>query len=104
MKLETQVSNLELSKKLKELGVKQDSYHYYFKQKGHGEWTMTDFDLAQVVGNPNYKMVSAYTVAELYKLHIEKFSQCHIRNNIRPEYLADYLAESYINKVKPDVI
>lgn len=62
MKLEDQVTSLELSKKLKELGVKQDSLWYWMT--GHeklvskqyfGEETMLKKDLLR----------SAFTVAEL---------------------------------------
>jgi len=62
MKLEQQVVSLELAKKLKELGVKQESYFY---------WN-TDFpkvvDRTRIVTAPiNFgnRYISAFTVAEL---------------------------------------
>ena len=68
MKLENQVCNLELSKKLKELGVKKDSVWFWqFNDKegerlGIGKYSLERF-------NPNifqsYKDYPAFTVAEL---------------------------------------
>jgi hypothetical protein len=56
MKLENQVTNLELSKKLKELGVKQTSTFY---------WKDGYLNFQPSVGNGEY---SAFTVAELGEL------------------------------------
>ena len=39
MKLEDQVSNLELSKRLKELGVKQDSF-FIWEKRGNKNWKL----------------------------------------------------------------
>jgi hypothetical protein len=63
MKLEDQVCSLELAKKLKELGVKQESYFYWV------EWG-TDKALRVFHGEirtaePITRIASAYTVAEL---------------------------------------
>ena len=62
MKLEKQVVNLELSKKLKELGVKQESYFAYVNTKQKGEIHLLT-TLSHYVGEENF--ISAYTVAEL---------------------------------------
>ncbi len=56
MKLEDQVCSLEFSKRLKELGVKQDSLFYFFKDRIYYRG-----DLAV----PDNKIISAFTVAEL---------------------------------------
>ena len=60
MKLEDQVTNLELSKKLKELGVKQESLFF---------WTLNEYNHWVIYGwrdIENYKQtISAFTVAEL---------------------------------------
>ncbi len=67
MKLEQQVTSLELSKRLKELGVKQDSYFYWVKLKDNFEL----FSLAEVYikelnkGESQIETYSAFTVAEL---------------------------------------
>lgn len=69
MKVENQeVANLELSKKLKELGVKQESLFYWADFKGELKiledeyiWSNEDF------GRKVEKICSAFTVAELGK-------------------------------------
>lgn len=59
MKLENQVTNLELAKKLKELGVEQESL-FYWKQEAIHYWQKLDTkDLAAP------SCYSAFTVAEL---------------------------------------
>lgn len=78
MKLEQQIVSLELAKKLKELGVKQDSLFYWYR--------VASSKNLELVGNEDYKIsvgnratvclaevnwgmlhesISAYTVAEL---------------------------------------
>lgn len=66
MKLENQVTSLELSKKLKELGVKQESLFYYQgskdeiqKEKGYSLDFKMPYQSQEVVN------ISAFTVAEL---------------------------------------
>ena len=59
MKLEKQVCNLELSKKLKELGVKQESLWYW--QLNKDGWILV---LAEQIVEEN-DCVSAFTLAEL---------------------------------------
>jgi hypothetical protein len=67
MELKKQVCSLELAKKLKELGVKQDSHFYwwFFKRK---DKNMTKFELITNKDNvwkKDDEYYSAYTVAEL---------------------------------------
>lgn len=66
MKLEDQVVSLDLAKKLKELGVKQESEFCYFQNDWgceHGEYK---WDLNRCYGKlPSEDCVSAFTVAEL---------------------------------------
>ena len=88
MNKKDQVVNLQLSKKLKELGVEQESLFYWRNEDGptiaHGnEWS----DI----------ICSAFTVAELYQLHYEKFGTISsIPVEIHPEELANWLAEQLI--------
>lgn len=59
MKLEQQVTSLEISKRLKELGVKQESIFYYHNDN-------CKFNLAPTVKLPEADNIcSAFTVAEL---------------------------------------
>lgn len=61
MKLEDQVVSLDLAKRLKELGVKQDSYFYYEWYSDHAyqlNCLCSDVPL-------NCKQIAAFTVAEL---------------------------------------
>lgn len=68
MKLENQVVSLELSKKLKELGVKQESLFYwsdadvYTEEKG---WTVNYRSKITKRDGVELDWYSAYTVAEL---------------------------------------
>lgn len=64
--LEWQVSNLELAKKLKELGCKQESLYYWHTIGGYVEVVR-----AEIVSQ---RVASAFTVAELGKMLPE---QCH---------------------------
>lgn len=69
MKLEQQVSSLELSKRLKELGVKQDSLFYW--QQGYQEMkggvNASGFEITQkkTESKKGIRCFSAFTVAEL---------------------------------------
>jgi len=73
MKTEKQVTNLEISKKLKELGVKQDSLWYhcednYNRQDGKNTITILfskDIAKARKHNAPKLEIYSAFTVAEL---------------------------------------
>ncbi len=75
MTIENQVSNLELSRKLKELKVKQESVWYWMKMKRPDVWqlackNMIGFTFENGAGVANHRidefeMVSAFTVAEL---------------------------------------
>jgi len=70
MKLEDQVISLELGKKLKELGVKQESLWYWYICKDE---TLACFNVPALISHKNIKQpelaggsyYSAFTVAEL---------------------------------------
>lgn len=62
MKLEDQVCSLELSKRLKELGVKQESLFYWFEQEGY--LRVGQLQLSRAARGES-RLCSAFTVAEL---------------------------------------
>jgi hypothetical protein len=69
MLLEYQVVSLELAKKLKELGVKQESLFYWVHANGDGigSWDQTIPIISYIPKIENYHLTiaSAFTVAEL---------------------------------------
>lgn len=72
MKLQEQVCTLEQAKRLKELGVSQESIFSYFKAPHHAGICITDMSTRHVwilSGNPydqeDIELTAAYTVAEL---------------------------------------
>lgn len=74
MKLENQVCSLELAKRLKELGVKQDSCFY---------WGINDDIFQPTEPDTNkYVVCSAFTVAELVELSPPTYSDGEMGFNI----------------------
>ena len=63
MKLENQVSSLELSKRLQELGVKQESLFCWCGEGKHIKIMLNSIYDSEC--NPHLKICSAFTVAEL---------------------------------------
>jgi hypothetical protein len=125
MPLEQQVLSLELAQKLKELGVKQDSLFYWVKgdkQRGvcpdcrkaggllpecaYCGGTGKDIEKQnyylygqlEVWQEDRIKDCSAFTVAELYSL-LYSNGICDILITVKPEELADYLAEMLCKKL-----
>lgn len=71
MKLEVQVTNLELSKRLKELGVKQESSFYWHRSI---PVDLNDWALVRVnAGGVAMEYISAFTVAELGEMLPERY-------------------------------
>lgn len=64
MKIEDQVCSLELAKKLKELGVKQESFCFWYKNYSPDWQLRTDRDCLGEYWGGNL-IYSAFTVAEL---------------------------------------
>ena len=83
---------MELSKKLKTLGVKQESLFYWYHYKNtDGRW-----EIAYGTDNEAIRLdlgFSAFTVAELFKEHYERFGLCAILLKVESGKVADYLAE-----------
>ena len=67
LKLEEQVTSLELSKQLKALWVKQDSVYYWVQGGGYpDDWSKSTLESERQIKNYNKDFVcSAFTVAEL---------------------------------------
>jgi hypothetical protein len=65
MKLESQLTSLELSKRLDELGVKQESLFYWVKSANpnYGDWLIAMIDGFNHVYHD--EAISAFTIAEL---------------------------------------
>jgi len=66
MKIEKQVCNIKSSKKLEKLGIKQDSFFYWYKLKG--KWILfrgIDLGLPEFKSEKGEKIYSAFTPAEL---------------------------------------
>lgn len=96
MKLESQVCSLDLAKKLKALGVRRESA-FYWNDEGSG-MRLTQDDPDTYEWKENY---SAFTVAELFKEHYDRFGVCDVPSKIEPDKLADHLAEKLCQKLSP---
>jgi hypothetical protein len=65
MNLEQQVCSLELAKKLKELGVKQESLFWWIYNDGMSHWEVHPFSEHWTPLDRTAKRTAAFTVAEL---------------------------------------
>lgn len=87
MTLESQVISLDLAKRLKELGVKQESYFYWSEDydpedANNGGWWVIRYI------NPNEDNYSAFTVAELGEMLPDAYiSWRSIENDYRCDML-----------------
>ena len=70
MKLENQVTSLEISQKLKSLGVKQKSAFFWGKENWKGD--KVPYKLNYGYTNGSHDTLSAFTVAELGEILISK--------------------------------
>lgn len=68
MKLENQVTSLELSKKLKKLGVKQESIWYWCFNTASCKYELRQAKFYAWDGDKKRIPYSAFTVAELFKI------------------------------------
>lgn len=86
MKLEDQVCNLQLSKRLNELGVRQESLFYWWRHKSllDEDWLLDTTYRKEPLGHENLQnfiCISAFTVAELGIMIDNDFFLPHKLNN-----------------------
>ena len=88
MKLENQVCSLELAKKLKELGVKQDGiYSYYqFNERNVYLRETSELHCANPMLNKENWICSAFTVAELGEMLPPPVFSYKVQNSPSNEY------------------
>lgn len=97
MKIKNQVCSLELSKELKQLGVKQDSYWYRneknkYKIDNHKQWISEK--------GKHTKSYSAFTVAELGEKLPDKYISNKIDHHIKfPWNIYNIQIEQYFLKI-----
>ena len=93
MKLEQQVTSLELSKKLRALGVKQKSI-WYWKFQGEDKWKIKFKDCIDIRYEHSNNFYSAFTVSEIFPLLEQDITIPKGTKNI-----ADYLAKLLVDKL-----
>ena len=100
MELSKQVVSLELAKRLKELGVKQDSLWYwqnYFKEEEEDRemWNILSKNEIESKGYLFGKFYSAYTVAELGEMLPDwvDFTQKHYNSTSKKTWYRCYTKE-----------
>lgn len=99
MKLELQVTSLSLSKKLKELGIKQESYFVYCEYRGDVNLWKNDSLIAD-----EWKKTAAFTFAELWEI-LPKFISGYGHLILQGEgsgtylYYADHKEKPYIGNM-----
>lgn len=115
MKLENQVCSLELAKKLKELGVKQESIWYHRgisnntnpdPEKWYYSWgiVLSNEKVGEPFNNARLRNYSAFTVAELINLLqtvaekdiIIALSNNNVADNLAKQLISHYAQESKV--------
>lgn len=92
MKLENQVVSLDLAKRLKELGVEQDSLWYWHAgERG----SFIDHHI-YAAANDMTEHYSAFTVAELEQIYYDRFGLMWFQGLIEPKDFANSVAEQLI--------
>ena len=81
MKIERWVSNFELSKKIKALGVKQESYWYWVYNKVRDIWKVTILTQCFKDHPESWEYYSAFSVGELGEMLGEDGDSCYEANN-----------------------
>lgn len=104
MELSQQVTSLELSKRLKELGVKQESLFYWasegtFGRKFKSEYKLNDrryIDIYEEIRSLDY--ISAFTATELGEMLPKLTVSCLTLNGKKEESAVCYLDTSFESK------
>ena len=94
MKLEQQVCNLELAKKLKELGVKQESLWYWVHNKIKDDWKLTILTQCFKDHPESWEYYSAFTVSECLVIYGEEITIPKRLSNV-----ADFIAKKIVDKL-----
>lgn len=98
MNLEQQVTSLEISKRLKELGVKQESVLWWQQSYAEmkGDVSASSFQITQVrtESKKGMRCFSAFTVAELLSLLDEEITIPKVEN------VANFVADKLWTKLK----
>ena len=98
MKLENQVVSLELAKKLKELGVRQEGSAFWVKGENR-EVVLANFEIGAFNSTgegTKHRICSAFTVAELVNMLTQLGYNDNIKiGEISPDFLAYKLIRHY---------
>lgn len=104
MRIEEQVTNLELSKKLKELGVKQEGiFMWYVDQIFYPDKTVKEtweiFQASRMIGNTWIPKYSAFTVAELGQYLPPRIQ---FKNKVKknPDWSIDFIPDDELEELK----
>ena len=114
MKLEDQVCSLELAKKLKELGVEQDSLWWWDKIKDENDFNLTSFRFLYplLLDEDNREYYSAFTVAELGNMFPSQITRevtcinkekrimpCEfMESKVKGKWIVEYLGKGFIDE------
>jgi hypothetical protein len=84
MKIEDQVCSIELSKKLKKIGIPQESLLYHYDEPyedGTSDWVITDWSDYETTYDTKGETYSAFSVAELGQLIPRSFHSGNSEGN-----------------------
>ena len=97
MSLEKQVCSLELAKRLRELGVKQESLFWWmYFEPTPAKYHDGEYKIRYGKGNSCWEHISAFTVAELLNM-LQVYREEYILVPVGVNF-ADYLAQELINE------
>ena len=98
---EWQLTNLELSKFLKELGVKQESLWCWTNENDEPVLQENvSYNKFEKKDKTYFDCLSAFTVAELYKIIYDKGLDFGLPNRLKPEIIPTYIANFLIMELE----